>query len=104
MIKSPRFEHAGKMIGFAPNDTDPLSLNLFDAACADANFIIGIIEAVIEEIEDFIDSNGAVIGGSLGAAVVTGLGAPMLVELIPLLLLILAILLAFLAATQAVGQ
>ena len=105
MLKSPRFAHAGKEIGFAPDeDADPLSLNLLDSACADANFILGIIEAVIEEIEDFIDSNGAVIGGSLGAAAATGLGAPVLVELIPLLLLILAFLLAFLAATQAAGQ
>ena len=105
MLKSPRFAHAGNQIGFAPDeDTDPLSLNLLDAACADANFIIGIIEAVIGEIEDFIDSNGTVIGGSLGAAAATGLGAPVLVELIPLLLLILAFLLAFLAATQAAGQ
>jgi hypothetical protein len=104
MLKSPRFEHAGNGIGFAPDDTDPLSLNLMDSACADANFIIGIIEGVIQEIEDFIDSNGAVIGGSLGAAAATGLGAPVLVELIPLLLLILAFLLAFLAATQAAGQ
>jgi len=62
------------------------------------------IASVIEEIEDFIDSNGTVIGGSLGAAAATGLGAPVLVELIPLLLLILAFLLAFLAATQAAGQ
>ncbi len=95
MLKSPRFSNAGNTVGYSADDPDIADLNLYEAACADPDFLTGIIEAVYAEIEDFINSNGAVIGGAIGGAVATGAAATLL-PLIPFLLLILAILAALL--------
>ena len=45
------------------------SFNLFDAACADANFMDGVVSGVYTEIENFLSSNSVAIGGGLAAAI-----------------------------------
>ncbi|HMG52822.1 MAG TPA: hypothetical protein VK601_05065, partial [Kofleriaceae bacterium] len=102
-LKGPRFTAAGKLVGFTPDDSGIASFNLFDAACADANFVTGIIEGVFHEIEDFVNDHAVAIGGAIAGAVATGLAGPLL-ALLPALLAILAFLAALLALLEASGQ
>ncbi len=92
-IQGPLFEKAGAAHGYSPDPDNPgkaAEPSLLERACADASFLKGLTEAVIEEIEDFVGSNGAVVGGGIGAIAVAG-GTGLLI-LIPALLLILIIL------------
>ncbi len=92
-IQGPLFAKAGAAHGYSPDPDNPgqaAEPSMLERACADASFLKGVIEAVIEEIEDFVNSNGAVVGAGIGAiAVAGGIG---LLLLIPALLLILLIL------------
>jgi len=103
MLKAPRFSMAGNQVGWTTDDSGITSFNTFDAACSNADFIIGILEAVFTDIENFIDNNAVAIGGALAGVVASGLGAPLL-ALIPWLLLILAFLAALIAALKASGD
>ena len=97
-LNAPRFENAGNNIAYSPDGDHRMST--FDRACADANFVIGAIKAVIHEIEDFVANHAVEIGGGLGAATAVGV-ADTLSALIPALLAILALLAALLAAWSA---
>jgi hypothetical protein len=97
--------NAGNSHGYSPDPKDPrlaADPSFLEQACSNANFVVGVIEEVVQEIKDFIDSNGAVIGASLGAVVAAG-GGPALLALIPALLVILAVL-AVLAAIYAAAN
>jgi hypothetical protein len=68
--------------------------SFLEQACANANFVQGVVQEVITEINNFISSNGAVIGGALAAD--SALGGGSLLALIPFLLALLALLELFL--------
>jgi hypothetical protein len=93
-IQAPRFSNAGRNFSYrydpddplkGEDDPDPIAL-----ACSHGSFLAGVITAAIKEIEDFVDSNGAVVGA--GIAGVVALGGGGLLLLIPALLAILLIL------------
>lgn len=92
-IQGPLFAKAGASHGYGPDPDNPGKAaypSLLERACADASFLRGIIKAVIDDIEEFVASNGAVVGVGIGAiATAGGVG---LLTLIPELLLILVIL------------
>jgi hypothetical protein len=52
-----------------PNQPHPTMLEI---ACADSSFLRGILKAVLDEIGDFIDSNGVAIGASIPAVSAAG--------------------------------
>src|SRR6266566_2245145 len=88
------FTKAGNSHAYRPDPDNPhipaTGPSFLERACADASFLKGVIEAVIRELEDFVNTNGAVVGVGIGAvAVAGGIG---LLALIPWLLLILLIL------------
>jgi hypothetical protein len=92
-IQAYRFENAGRTHGYSPDPDNPHKAaepSLLEIACADASFMQGVLKAVIEEIEDFIASNGAAIG--VGIGVVAAVGGAGLLALIPALALILLLL------------
>lgn len=92
-IQGPLFANAGTNHGYTPDPDNPHKAgepSMLARACADASFLKGVIEAVIEEIEEFVSSNGAVVGA--GIAAVAALGGAGLLALIPALLLILLLL------------
>jgi hypothetical protein len=78
----------------AEDDTDPIAM-----ACANASFLAGIIEAAIKEFEEFVESNGAVVGAGIAGVVAVGAGGLLL--LIPALLVVLLILKELLEAFDA---
>ncbi len=92
-IQGPLFANAGRSHGYSPDLAHPgqaAGPTLLEQACADASFLRGILKAVIEEIEEFVASNGAAVGGGmLGVAVAGGVG---LAKLFPAFLLFLLIL------------
>lgn len=92
-IQGPLFAFAGHSHAYSPDPNNPGAAadpSFFEQACTNANFLVGIIEWVMQEIKDFIDSNGEEIGWALGA-VATSPGAGLL-PLIAALLAILALL------------
>lgn len=102
-IQGPRFSNAGSAHSYrhdpdnplnAEDDTDPIAL-----ACSNGSFLAGVIEAAITEIEEFVESNGAVVGA--GIAGVVALGGAGLLALIPALLVVLLILKGLLEAFDA---
>lgn len=102
-IQAPRYSNAGNNFSYrydpddplnAEDDPDPIAL-----ACSKGSFLAGIIEAAINEIEDFVRTNGAAVGA--GIAGVAALGGAGLLALIPALLAILLILRALLEAFDA---
>ncbi len=95
-IQGPRFEFAGNSHPYSPGDqpgtaADP---SFLEQACTNANFLQGVVEEAIHEIENFIASNGTEIG--LGLASVAAAGGGGLLPLLGALAAILAILAAFL--------
>jgi len=86
LIQADRFENAGNQHSYA-GDPHP---SLLDIACSHADFLGGVIQGVIHEIEEFVDSHGQLIGPALLAMVATGNAG--LALLIPEFLAILAIL------------
>ncbi len=105
-IGSVEFARAGKEFPYTQDPANPDALtapSLLEIACANSNFIDGIIQAVIDEVHKFLDSHGAVVGtGIAGAAVAVG-GTAGLLALASALLFILAILAAILHALQNAG-
>jgi len=105
-----RDERGGQMAGnshpYSPSESKPgtpATPDFKERACANANFLDGVLVDVIKEIGDFVHSNGTVIGAVIAVCVVTGLGFTLLL-LLPALAAILAILLAFLARFRNSGQ
>lgn len=102
VLNAPFFARAGLGVAFSPNDAGITSFDLFDSACADANFMDGIVSGIITEIENFLSSHAVAIGGGLAAAIATGIG-PGILALAPWLLLLLPFLLAFLNSLRNDG-
>jgi hypothetical protein len=103
LINAPLYAQAGVNIAYSPDESGRTSFNLFDAACADANFMDGVVSGVYTEIDNFLSSNSVAIGGGLAAAVASGLG-PTILALAPWLLLLLAFLAAFLNSLRNDGS
>ena len=102
-IGGPRFAMAGNSHTYSPDPARPGAAappNFLERACQDADFIIGVLRVVAEEVKNFIDSNGAVIGGTMAGVVALG-GGGLLLTLLAALAVILAVLLAFIAALEA---
>jgi hypothetical protein len=93
-IQAPRFSQAGRNFSYRHDPDDPLNgeddPDPIALACSNGSFLAGVIEAAIAELEDFVQSNGAVVG--TGIAGVAALGGAGLLALIPALLAIILIL------------
>jgi len=96
-LNAPRFSKAGVSIPYSP--TGDATPDFLQIACADANFLAGIIDAVYTEIENFIQNNVVVEGSALAGA--SALGGTALSLLLPEFLVILALLALFLKALEA---
>ena len=101
-----RLERGGPMAGnssaYSPDPNDPgkaQPTSFLERACSNGDFMIGVLEAVCTELDDFIKSNGAVVGPAILAATLLGAGG--LLALLAALAVILAILLVFLALLRA---
>jgi hypothetical protein len=93
LIQGPRFEFAGNSHPYSPGSA-PGTGSFLEDACANANFLQGVVEQAMSEIENFIESNGAEIGLGLWSIAAAGGGG--LLPLLGGLLTILAALAAFL--------
>ncbi len=102
-LRAPLFANAGTSVGFSPDGSGVTSFSLFDAACADANFMDGVVSGIFTEIENFLSNNAVPIGGGLATAIAVGAG-PGIVALAAALLPILALLLVFLNALRGSGS
>jgi hypothetical protein len=96
-IQAPLFANAGTAHPFSPDPNDPTKgadPGFLEAACANASFLRGVLDQTIHELEDFVESDGAVVGAGIGAvAAIGGIG---LAAWIPALFLALLILKAIL--------
>lgn len=96
------FERAGASFPYSPDPDQPLlgeGPGMLDRACANASFLAGILDEVITEIEEFVESEGAVVGA--GIAAVAAAGGAGLVALLPALFLVLVVLRELLEAFDA---
>jgi hypothetical protein len=96
-IQGPLFAAAGNSYVYSPDPNLPglaTDASFFEQACASANFLQGIVEGVMQEIQDFIDENGEEIGFGLGGVAAAGGGG--ILAFLAALIAILAILAAFL--------
>lgn len=102
MIQAPRFSHAGASHPYDPDPAHPGSAqpaSFLEIGCSDGNFMQGVIQETINDIENFIATNGAEVGAGLVAA--TAIGAGDLIALALPLLAILALLALLLAELEA---
>jgi hypothetical protein len=98
-----RFEFAGNSHGYSPDPDDPNGAakpDMLTRACANGDFLAGIIEEACNEIEEFIENHTIKTGSGLDAVVDTGTGAGIM-ALAPFLAPILAFLLAYVAHMRA---
>lgn len=74
---APEFERAGKEHSYSPPDApgDAADPSFLEQACANGDFLIGVIEMVLEEIINFVRSDGAIVGATLIQLFVPGGGA-----------------------------
>jgi len=95
ILNAPRFSMAGTSVPWSPDDSGITSFSLLDSACADADFLDGVVSGIYTEIENFLSNNAVAIGGGLAGAIAAGAG-PGIATLAPWLLALLAILALFL--------
>ena len=103
LIQAPRFQFAGNSHGYAPNPAQPgasLSPSFLDQACTDTNLLQGVLTEVAQDLKQFVDSNGTVIGAAIAGVVAAGAGGALL-ALLAILALLLPVLLALLATFAA---
>ncbi len=102
MIQAPRFARAGASHPFDPDPANPGQAqppSFLEIACSDGNFMQGVINETINEVEDFLATHGAEVGAGLVAA--TAIGAGGLIALALPLLAILALLALLLSELEA---
>ena len=77
---STLFELAGASHPYKrPDDTTPAGPTLLESACADASFLKGLLEEVIDEVDAYVKSDGATIGAGIAAvAAIAGAGVVVL--------------------------
>ncbi len=93
-LQAPRFANAGRTHGYSPDLDHPgqaADPSLLEQACANASFMVGILTAVIDEIEELVASKGAAIGVGV-ASVAIAAGSVGLAALFPAFLAFLIIL------------
>lgn len=106
LIQAPRFEFAGNSFVYTPDPAHPgtaIAPSFLEHACSNANFLDGVIEAVKQEVTDFIESNGATVG-AIGLAVTEAGGASLVGCAIAALAVVALALAVLLAALRAAGQ
>jgi hypothetical protein len=105
-IQGPRFEFAGNSIVYTPDPDQPnvaLAPNFLELACANGDIVRGVLQAVCDELREFIEENTVLVGGLIASAAALGVGGGLLALLAPLAV-ILATLLAILAVMRGPGQ
>jgi hypothetical protein len=98
--------NAGRSISYTPDPDKPNQaqpMSFLERACSSANFMDGVIEAVAQEIKEFIEDNIVPIGGVIAAVGAVG-GTAGLATLASAFAILLALLFAFLAALRAKGD
>ncbi len=91
MIQASRYSKAGRNHSYTPDPDHPENSSgpgMLEKACADASFVKGIITQVIAEIEEFVASNGAIVGPTIVAVAAVGLGGLLLLFLAFLAILV----------------
>jgi hypothetical protein len=101
-LNAPRFAMAGTGVPWSPDDSGITSFSLLDSACADGDFMDGVVSGIWTEIDNFPSNNAVAIGGGLAGAIAAGAG-PGIAALAPWLLAILAILALFLNSLRNQG-
>ncbi len=93
-IQAPVYKCAGTTNAFSDGANE-----LLDIACSQKSFLSGVIKATVEELEQFVASNGTIVGVAIaGVGYAAGAGAFLgLLALLPQLLLLVAVLRAALA-------
>jgi hypothetical protein len=81
LLHAPRFVNAGTTHAYSPPDhpggqSHPSFLEL---ACTNADFVKGVLQATVDELNDLVESHGAVVGPTI--AVVAAAGGAALLEL-----------------------
>jgi hypothetical protein len=70
-LQAPRYSNAGRTQTFIPDPTSPdmaKDPGFLERACTNADFTSGVIASLEKEIEEFVESNGAVVGAIMGVA------------------------------------
>ena len=84
--ESPWFPMAGRSREYS-GKPEP---SMIESACSGAGFLQGLIVAIVDEIEDFVESNGAIVGVGIAAVALAG-GAGLLLLLAPFAILVIII-------------
>ncbi|MEO0644667.1 MAG: hypothetical protein AAFZ17_00715 [Cyanobacteria bacterium J06650_10] len=103
--QSPFFENAGNSIGYVPDPEHPhqaLPANFLEKACANADFIEGIVETVHQEIVEFVENNTVAVGSAIAAVTVVA-GVGVLLAIAAVLIAVAAALLSWLDGKKNQG-
>ncbi|WP_127571984.1 hypothetical protein [Georgenia faecalis] len=103
---SPRFSRAGRSHPYTPDAADQSGdPDFLNRACSEGSFVRGVVEWVIEQVEDFVRSNGVAVGitiAAVGAA--GGLGLLALAAALLAILVLLRELLEEAGADDTLGE
>lgn len=75
VIQAPRFEFAGNSSPYSPDPSHPgvaLPPDFLTRACANGDFLAGVIDSVLTELDNFVNSNGASAGPIIRSAAALG--------------------------------
>jgi hypothetical protein len=71
-VTTKTFSKAGKTINFTPHPDRPWEAqpaSFLERVCENGDFLVGVLEEIAQELQDFVDSGGQVVGGTALAAV-----------------------------------
>jgi hypothetical protein len=76
VLNAPRFRYAGASHPYHTADRpDAVAAPSFlEIACTNGDFIKGVLQATVEELEQFVESHGAVVGAGIAAVAAAGGG------------------------------
>ncbi|MFI8101267.1 hypothetical protein [Streptomyces sp. NPDC086023] len=97
--QAPVYQLVGRSFPYTPDEDHPYRAEgpgFLDRACSNGSFLKGVLEEAYREIEELVESGGAVVAA--GVAAVAGFGGGGLLALLPALALALLVLKALLDA------
>jgi hypothetical protein len=86
ILRAPRYANAGRNTGFNYDPSKPGMQGdptLLQRACSNASFMIGLLETILDELEEFITTQGGAAGAILVSVLVPGgAGAVLLIPIL----------------------
>jgi len=72
LVEPPQFANAGHSHSYSPHPGQPATPSFLEIACSNADFVKGLLQATVDELNGVVQSHGAVVAGTVATVAVVG--------------------------------